>query len=880
MVTLFLLFAWAAAYAQNPLSKKVTLRGERVFLRDALNHLLHQDGVYLMFNKFQLPDQRVDVYFEDAPLGEVLDYLLQDSNLEYKVKGTQVILTQQQLASRRRYTLSGYITDSLSGEGLVSALVQIKGSTKGVVTNPYGFFSLQVPEGKSILVVSYVGYENKEIVVEPQGDGWTIDIPLRHTNLLLTEVLVTNYTDERNLFRNPEVLPMDLLEEVPRLGGEADILRLVYAQPGVQTDVDGVGGMHVRGGGRGENLVLVDGVQVYDLQHAGGLISIFNSDAIRSATFLKGGFPARYGGRLSSVLDIRTKEGNLKEWEAGFNASMMTVGGKIEGPIIRDKMSILFSGRFALLGFYLEPLTSNLRGAQGKTGDLDYRFFDINGKISYTLSDKDRVFLSFYTGRDQYLNKNGRSDSLMVNPGSSYLFNERNEEGYRWGNQIGVLRWNRVISPNLFTNTSISYSQLNAEGFFQDADSLVNLNNGNPVDYHFSQRFFLSSIKDFSVRSEWDWTLMPDHQVRFGAGYTHHTFQPGIRLQDEESISLEQPVSLLSAPTSIGHEWWVFAEDDWDISDRLWLNLGLRYSGWGNQGTTFHVVEPRIKANFLLSDRWLLKGGFGVNSQFVHLLSNSSVGLPTDIWVPSTANTGFQKSWQVVMGTQFKLWKGIQLEVETYYRNMNRLLTLAEGLQADENWEKDVTVGSGRAWGAEFLIRLNQRRFNGWFGYHLGWSDRTFERVNFGDRFPFRYDRRHSFDLVLSYRLTNNLSISGKWELFSGLAFNFPSEQFEFQYPGIRDIPITATDFGQKNEFRMPWYHRLDLGMDYRFISFKRTTHHLHVGVYNLYNQQNPFFFRLQSRIQVDQGDLVERKEVEQVSLLPFLPSLSYRVRF
>ncbi len=594
----------------------------------------------------------------------------------------------------------------------------------------------------------------------------------------------------------------------------------------------------------------------------------------------KGDFPARYGGRLSSVLDIRTKEGNLKKWHAGAYGSMLTVGGTVEGPLIREKMSILLSGRYSLLGLYLKPLTTNLRNAEGKTGDLDYRFFDLNGKVSYIFSERDRLFLSFYSGRDQYINQNFRLDSLEAHSGKQYLFNERNEEAFRWGNTVSVLRWNRILAPNLFTNTSLSYSRLSSEGFYLDTDSLNNLTDGTSVDNHFSKRFFLSSINDISLRSDWDWRVNPNHQIRFGAGYTYHTFSPDVQTIGEEEAAGGQEEYRNSPPHEVAHEWWVFVEDDWDLNQRLWLNLGLRYAGWSHGGTFFHALEPRLRANYLLSRRWVVRAGFGVNSQFVHLLSNSNVGLPTDIWVPTTAETGYQRSWQLALGTRYKIGEGLQFELEGYYRKMNRLVDLAEGLQTDAYWEDNVVQGSGRAWGAEFLLRLSRPRLNGWLGYTLAWSDRLFEEVNFGRRFPFRYDRRHSIDLVASYRLGHQLSISGKWELFSGLAFNFPNEQFEFQYPGLPNRPITATDFGRKNEFRMPWYHRLDLGLDYQFKGFGSSAHLLHVGVYNLYNQSNPFFFRLQSRIVVEDDQLTEKKEVEQVSLLPLLPSLSYRVRF
>jgi len=673
---------------------------------------------------------------------------------------------------------------------------------------------------------------------------------------------------------------MNLLDEIPRLGGESDLLQLIQAQPGVQTDADGVGGLHVRGGGRGENLVLVDGVQVYDLQHAAGLVSIFNSDAIRSANFLKGGFPARYGGRLSSVLDVRTKEGNLKRWETSLKGSMMTVGGTVSGPLVRDKLSLLVSGRIALLGLYLKPLTQNLRSAEGKKGDLDYHFYDLNAKLSYVLSERDRIYLSFYKGEDQYRNANFRSDSLRDGSGREFLFSEANREAFRWGNSVGVLRWNHVISPRLFTNSSFSYSRLESSGYYLDTDTLLDLNLNSLQEFHYDQKYFLSSIRDFNLRSDWDWTLSPRHKLRFGLGFTHHSFYPGIRTRDEEAARDGIPVSLDNVPREVAHEWWAFVEDDWDISSRLWLNLGLRYTGWEHQGRPFHVVEPRIRANYLLSDRWMLKGAFALNSQFVHLLSSSAVGLPTDIWVPTTDRTGYQRSWQLSAGTQYKLWEGVQLEGEVYYKKLDRLLTLAEGLQADENWEEDVTQGNGQAWGAELLLRVNHRKFNGWLGYALGFTDRFFERVNFGRRYPFRYDRRHSFDLVASYRLGNHLSISSKWELHSGLAFNFPSEQFDFHFPGLPKAPITATDFGRKNEFRMPWYHRLDLGVDMQFESPGQVSHFLHVGVYNLYNKQNPFFYRLQSRVVLEDGSLREKKEVEQVSLLPVLPSLSYRVQF
>ncbi len=865
------------SHAQDdPLSLRLSLQVQDEPLEAVLIRLMRQEGVLLSFSPNILPARRITVELENSSLKRILDVLLKDTGLAYERIGAQVVLFR---AKPEKYTLSGYVVDAQSGERLISATVYDEASGKGAVTNAYGFFSLTLPAGRLELVIRYLGYQTqrRELVLDRA----------RHLQCALQPALVLREI-EVVAAQSPALaypLPVDELKEnlwqqLPRLGGERDVLRTAYFMPGVQTGADGIGGLHVRGGDRGQNLILLDGVPVYDVAHAGGLISLFTDEIVKKATLIKGAFPARYGGRLSSVLDIRTREGSLKKWEGMAGLSMLTSQLAMGGPLVKEKVSVFASARWSHLGMYLRPYSRNKKREEGGQGALDYDFFDLHLKLNYLISDKHRIYLSLYRGRDRFSNVDEKRDTLLAgqNPDQrKLLFGQNLQERNEWGNTLGVLRWNFLVSPRLFSNFSLTYSRLDVLSDYFRGEQLTDLGDSEVLDEFGEFRTARSLVQDFSLKTDWDWVASPVHHLRFGGGATHHTFDPGLWWGFANNGTQPEPWES-NAQALQAAEWWMYAEDEFQLGSRWSFNLGLRYAGWQIRSEAFHVLEPRVAAAFQVANPLQVRASLSRMSQFVHLLSNSEVGLPTDLWVPATAKTGLQASWQTTLGLDLKTRNGWMGRTEAYYKLLQPLLALSEGAQVRTNWEENITRGSGRAWGIEWELGRRKGPLEGWVSYGLSFTNRTFERVNFGRPYPLRYDRRHDIKAALTYAPKNWITFSCSWMMNSGLAFNLPTQQFAVDYPGLPD-PDPIFIFGDKNEFRMPWYHRLDAGVTLRFGQKKPLKHNLYLGVYNLYNRRNPLYIQLQEQLAVSAGELEVRREFQQVFLFPVLPSLSYAIR-
>lgn len=860
----------------DPLYQRVSIRAEDQLLEEALVYLIEQQGVLLSFSQKTLPRKRISLRESDMLLRDLLEVLLQDTGLAYERIGAQVVIYRKQA---EKFTLSGYVEDIRSGERLISATVYDQRSGLGTVSNAYGFFSLTLPADSIELVVRYLGYEPESLSFRHDRNRPLLLRLQPALTLEEVEVIAPRVESSEELPFSDE-LTATLRKKLPRLGGESDILRTAYFMPGVQTGADGIGGLHVRGGDRGQNLVLLDGVPVYDLAHAGGLISLFPDESIKKARLIKGAFPARYGGRLSSVLDIHTKEGSLKSWGGMAGISMLTSRLALEGPLVPDKVSLFGSARWSHLGLYLRPYSRRQKALDENVGQLDYAFFDLQFKINYLVSRKHRLYLSFYRGRDQFTNDNAREDTLRTDLNEeieSFLFSQELQERNEWGNTLGVLRWNYLVSPRLFSNLSLTFSRLDVLSNTSQEEVLRGLPDQVLLDNHYRLRNFSSRVQDIGLKSDWEWMISPDQAVRFGSGGTHHEFSPGLlRLAGDSAVEPGSPQDTSGKMRAL--EWWLYAEDEFSLKGGWDFNLGLRYAGWHIRGRTFHVVEPRLAVAYRPWAALRLRASVSRMSQFVHLLSNSEVGLPTDLWVPATAETGFQASWQTSLGAEWMPWKGWMLNLEGYFKRLDPLVALSEGAQASSNWEQNITRGSGRAWGIEWVFSRTAGPVTGWVSYGLSYTRRTYERINFGRPYPLRYDRRHDIKLALAYDPKPWISVSCSWMMNSGLAFNLPVQQFEVEYPGLPE-PNPILVFGDKNEFRMPWYHRLDLGATMTFGQNKRIRHVLYAGLYNVYNRMNPLYIQLEEQVVEEEGKLRTRREFRQVFLLPVLPSLSYATR-
>jgi hypothetical protein len=761
--------------------------------------------------------------------------------------------------------LYGYVSDSASGERLIGSLIRDTQTGKGAATNTYGYFSLQLPAGASTLTVTHLGYQPLQLRLNLRSDN-LVQLKLVQASRQLKEVEVSSTPPSRKPGQTQMLeLQAKEIQDIPVLMGEADVLKAFQLLPGVQRGKEGSGDMVVRGGSPDQNLIMLDGVPVYNTGHMLGLVSVFNPDAIKQVQLYKGGFPARFGGRLSSVMDIQLKEGNREQWTGQGSIGLLSSKVLAEGPILNKKGSILLSGRRT----YLDLLTSLalLMGGQDLTS---YNFQDWTGKINYTFSDRDKLYLSLYTGRDKLVNNYSleRAD-----------FSSKEQFKLRWGNLTSSLRWNHLFHKNLFANFQLAYTNY---GFL--VKHTAENDYGEALQEH--ELTYSSDIRDLSANATFDWFPAPQHAVKAGGSFTYHWFKPNAlqyRMQQADTTVQNHAFNKNSIPAG---EYFLFAEDEWKPASRLGLNLGLHFSGFQVQQQHYTSLQPRLSAVYELTENSALKASYVQMTQYIHLLSNSSSGMPTDIWVPSTNTIWPQQSWQAALGGSIQL-HDFQLEIDGYYKQLEGVAEFREGtdflrkgpetnffLESDQNWEERVETGTGEAYGAEFLLRKKRGRFSGWLGYTLSWSNRTFENINYGRPFPYRYDSRHNISLAGNYQLRDNIKLNFNWVFNSGRPVRLPVASYRpyiQDQTGIGGVSYWVIDyFGERNSYRMRDYHRLDLGIS--FTKEKKWGRRAWIiSVYNAYNRLNPY------QASYGGGQQGHSRYLYEVTLFPIIPSISYR---
>ncbi|KAA3439703.1 TonB-dependent receptor [Rufibacter hautae] len=758
----------------------------------------------------------------------------------------------------QKHTISGYVRDAQTGENLIGVAILNSVTGQGTATNAYGFYSLTLPKDSVKLVLSYVGYERKTFSAYLDKDV--------QQNLLLTpfttalqevEIVNTREEDVRESTRMSTInMSVAQIKSVPALFGEVDVLKTLQLLPGVQSGGEGSSGLYVRGGGPDQNLILLDGVPVYNASHLFGFFSVFTAEALNNVELVKGGFPARYGGRLSSVLDISMKEGNMNEVDGegsiGLIASRLTVGG----PIKKDVSSFIFSGRRTYIDVLARPFMNKEDGVAG------YYFYDLNGKLNWKVSDKDRLYLSAYTGYDEFYADVDRSGDKR----------EKSTAGLGWGNLTSAFRWNRIINQRLFLNTHLTYTKYQfdisseEESVFQDRDVRYKLK-------------YLSNIRDLSAKVDFDFIPNPNHYIRFGGQYVHHQFQPGaLQVQDNSEGSAED--LQVNTQKTVAQEVGLYLEDDLRLSDRVKVNVGVRANSFLVNRETYSSIEPRASVRFIATEKLSLKASYTHMTQFIHLLTNSGIGLPTDLWVPSTEKIKPQRSRQVALGaTRTIAGDKLEISLEGYYKTMRNLIEYKEGasfIGISNSWDTKVTTGKGDAYGVELFLHKKTGRTNGWIGYTLAWSNRQFAELNDGREFPYRYDRRHDFEVVVIHQLKPNLSLSATWVYGTGNAVTLPEaryvlgEAWEGGYGGTQ----TYNDYGDRNGYRMASYHRADISLSHT--KKKRWGEVVNnLSFYNAYNRKNPYFIYVQAGR--NEGD---PPRFRQISLFPILPSISKTFKF
>ncbi|MFZ0283137.1 MAG: TonB-dependent receptor, partial [Bacteroidales bacterium] len=621
------------------------------------------------------------------------------------------------------YTISGYVKEKVSRESLIGVNVYLSDHKIGTTTNNYGFYSITLPSADSVeLIVSYVGF-TPEIVKMKLNKNIELDIDLK-PSVLLDEVTVTSSRIEKqsqSVKMSIINLQIAQIKNVPSLFGEKDVLKVLQYMPGVQTGSEGSSGLYVRGGGPDQNLIILDDAIVYNASHLFGFFSLFNGDALKSVELTKGGFPARYGGRLSSVLDINMKEGNKEEWHGEGGIGLISSRMTLEGPIKKGKSSILLSGRRTYADLIMSPFLGKEK--------IGYYFYDLNAKINYDFGRKNKLYLSGYFGNDKFSMK---TNNLYYN----------HDIGFSWGNGTGTLRWNHLFTNKLFSNTSAIFSNYTFRIFdiYQTTGEAIK-------DYRAE---YYSGIKDYSLKYDIDYLPNPNHRIKAGAISIFHRFNPYAFI--EEDIPNNTHINDVTFTNSL--ESGIYFEDTWQALHNLKVNGGIRFSHFLADQNQYHFFEPRLSVALNLKNDFAVKGSYASMSQYIHMISNTGISLPTDLWVPTTDKVKPQESQQLALGLVKDFSKpDITFSLEGYYKKMDNVIGYKEGASfmnlnkptsvSDNNWEAKVTEGDAWSYGLELLLQKKEGRLSGWIGYTLSWTQMQFDAINFGRKFWARYDRRH-----------------------------------------------------------------------------------------------------------------------------------------
>ena len=782
------------------------------------------------------------------------------------------VLWAGEAAAQKKYTVSGYMTDAASGESLISAALLERGSGQGTVTNNYGFYTLTLPAGEVSLEYSYTGYETVRKEFRLTCDT-VIHTRLQFVPEMLAGASVTATRNEigvRGTQMSAIEIPVRQIQRIPALAGEVDVIKAIQLLPGVQSGTEGSAGLYVRGGGPDENLLLLDGVPIYNVNHMMGFFSVFNADAIKNVTLYKGSFPARFGSRLSSIVDVRMKDGNDQSFHGSASVGLLSAKFQLEGPIVKGKTTFNVSARRTYYDILSAPLVAAYVRyiGEGERATGGYYFYDVNAKVTHKFSNRDKLYASFYMGDDKVY--------ARIKVKEDYL-NSRMNLGWNWGNIVGSVRWNHVFGPRLFVNATVNYTQ-----YRHKLDVAAEESTKDGYKDAFSMGYH-SLINDISAAMDFEFNPNPNHDIRFGATYIRHAFNPSVTTVRFATQDVGQPESAVD--TTFGdkilhtNEAAAYVEDNWSIARWLKVNLGLRYSLYATDGKTYHSLEPRVSLRALFTDNLSFKASWSKMSQAVHMLSNSSISLPTDLWVPATSRVEPMISYQTAAGFFYSLGV-VDFSLEGYYKTMENVLEYRDGASffgSSTGWEEKVAMGRGWAYGVEFLAQKKTGRLTGWVGYTWSKSMRQFDRpghvINLGEPFPAKYDRRHDLSVTASFEINKKIDVAATFIYGTGICGSLALQTLSVQpsYSQVLNFyyPTTQVDYLEGlNNYRMPSYQRLDLGVNFK--REFRNGHHrtISVSVYNAYNRNNPFIVYR------------DGTELKQLSIFPIMPSVSYNYEF
>ena len=786
----------------------------------------------------------------------------------------------------KNYTINGYVSDKQTGERLIGATVIALPSQQGTTTNNSGFYSLTLKEDSVALYISYVGYE--PLRIEPfmlRRD--TVVHAILSTNTELKEVVVEAQSPVSGVHAvqmSAIEVPISTIKGIPAIGGEVDVLKAIQLLPGVQSGTEGSAGMYVRGGGPDENMIMLDGVPLYSVNHMLGFFSVFNADAIKNVTLYKGNFPARYGGRLSSIIDVRQKDGDAYGYHGNLTVGLIAAKLSVEGPIywnkedwqryknqedVKGKTTFNISARRTLYDLFAAPIaaavtSSESNGEEVTTGG--YYFYDLNVKLTHTCSENDKLSGSFYWG-DDVIYARIRENDL----GSDY--SARMKLRYNWGNLFGAVNYEHRFNGRIYNTTQLSFTRYkyNLSVGMNEIDKTGSKPTENGMALYYN-----SYIMDLLAQTNFEWRPTNKHEIHFGANYTYHMFRPQVQSMSANMDAFSYDTTFVAGDVLHAHEANVYFEHTYTPCRWYRLNYGLHAGLYHINGKTYPSLEPRVGMRFLLYKDLALKLSYAYMSQYVHMLSNSSVSLPTDLWVPVTKNIPPMRAMQAAAGITYNICNQVELSVEGYYKKMLNLLEYKDGASylSGRNWEELVCVGDGWSYGVELLLQRKVGPVTGWIGYTWSRTMRQFNRpgqeINFGKPFHAKYDREHDLSVTLQYQINKKWEIASTFIYGTGtrgtLALQRTTDYLFDTYPSGVEVPIIE----ERNNYKMPDYHRLDLSATCHLQGKKRPEfeHVVNMSIYNVYCNFNPFL------VYAAGGELYK------LSFFPIIPSVSYTFKF
>ncbi len=812
-------------------------------------------------------NKKVQLNGNERTTGAVLNTILQGSGIQAAAINDKIFLLREN-SQTQYYIVSGFVKEDNSNEAIIGASIYDPVTRRGTISNAYGFYSLQVPDTCSSIVFSHVGYETVLQPLPPPDEG-QLDIHMSARNFLQT-VVISSESDKDSITLHAGYInmPMGYVANFPALLGEKDVIKSLQLYPGTGSSLESSSNLLIRGGGSDQNLYLLDGVPLYHTGHLFGLFSIFNGDAVKDVSLYKDAFPARYGGRLSSVVDIRTKDGNMQEWHGSSTISPVSVSAVLEGPVVKDKTAMSLSARRSLVDVLYG---NNFLKEYGK-----YYLYDVNFKLNHIIDKKNRLYASFYKGQDKM---SINSENPVIQLFDDYTF--------AWSNITAALKWTRVINPRIFTNTTATYSRFYNQ-FSQKSLIPLTLN-----DSLFVKGNGTSRVRDIAINNETEYTINNTHRLSFGGGYTYHNFAPTAYRTNIAAGEAQKR----DAPKYYMSELSAYIEDEMRIAhDRLILRPGLHFGALAQTHSFYASAQPRLMIRWVLPHEQYLQVSFAKMTQFVHQLTTPVINLPTDLWVPSTDNILPEQSYSGSLGYQKKFGSSWRFNLDLYYKELSNIVTTNTVLNIFDNsdlWEKKVIAGHGYNYGSELLVEKTKGKLTGVLSYTLAWAWRRFDRLNGNRSFPYKEDRRHTISLALKYRITPQWNVSATWKFASGAPFTLPQQIYP-DYDWSRNIngylderytPISGyppnylPSIARLNNYRLRAVHHLDIGTNVYLGINRRFQHVISGGVYNVYDRSNPFIVSF-DQFAFYSIDATYPISLYQYSVFKTLPYLSYTFKF